>query len=417
MIMPASNQYRGRPRKRTLSGNLSAHDAPGVIIASINREEGDTGVHTHTRMLRGGLQAAGVNCKAIGPFSGSSKWLPIFAVRPLVLKRVNKTWSTLWHRYWHAAALRENLLSALADGRNDAVLAQCPVSAHVALDVRTQLRGDFPVAMVCHFNGSEAQEYRDKGELRSESRFRAMLDFENQVLRDVDQVIYVSNWARESVEGSRGVTPRSATVIWNGLADVSPGLLVSRKQLGLSDDDLVLINVGSLEQRKNQLGLIDLFEEISAEHPKARLVLVGDGPQRPQIEAKIAAKGLIDRVKLLGMRRDVPALLGAADIYVHYATLENCPIVLLEAARTGLPCAAIPTGGVPELLEQLQSGVALDPLDAMRSLNALDPLLTNPSVRSELGQRARENFVRRFTAEAMTQQYMDALGVTVTQTA
>src|SRR4051812_722679 len=144
-----------------------------VVIATINRGEGDTGVHTHTRVLEGGLRDAGVTCDVVSAFSGSRKWLPVFALRPLLLHRINKSWSTLWHRKWHRAALRENLMrhatrpssSKSAVQPPDAVLAQCPVSARATLDVRAAIGADFRIAMVCHFNHSEAAEYRDKGEL------------------------------------------------------------------------------------------------------------------------------------------------------------------------------------------------------------------------------------------------------------
>ena len=112
------------------------HDGASVqriVIATINRAEGDTGVHTHTRMLHHGLVEAGVACDVIGPFDGSPKWLPVFAIRPLLLRRINKTWSTLWHRKWHMAAVRENLLRHLRSHPADVVLAQCPVSARAAL--------------------------------------------------------------------------------------------------------------------------------------------------------------------------------------------------------------------------------------------------------------------------------------------
>src|SRR5438093_1626056 len=97
----------------TVIPSASLRKPARVIIASINREEGDTGVHTHTRMLSAGLRDASVKCDLVSPFSGSRKWLPVFAIRPLLLKRINKTWSTLWHRRWHAAALRDNLADRL----------------------------------------------------------------------------------------------------------------------------------------------------------------------------------------------------------------------------------------------------------------------------------------------------------------
>ena len=163
-----------------------------VILASINRVEGDTGVHTHSRMLAAGLHATGIDCNVVSAFNGSKKWLPVFAIRPLLLYQVNKTWSTLWHRRFHRAALRENLMRHIARKPADVILAQCPVSAAAALDVRNATHRATPVAMVCHFNHSEAGEYRDKGELAGAKAYEDMLAFEQQVLESVDRVIYVS---------------------------------------------------------------------------------------------------------------------------------------------------------------------------------------------------------------------------------
>jgi glycosyltransferase involved in cell wall biosynthesis len=380
-----------------------------VVIASINRPEGDTGVHTHTRMLSQGLRDQGATCDVISAFGGSRKWLPIFAIRPLVLHRTNKSWSTLWHRRWHRAALRENLLRHAREHRPDAILAQCPVSARAALDVRAQLRGDFSVAMVCHFNHSEAAEYRDKGELIGRRRYDEMLRFEDTVLCEVDRVIYVSHWARDSVEQSRGLRTRSSAVIWNGVNDVPTTTNLTRRDLGISDDAIVLINVGSLEPRKNQLGLLPLFAEINAQHPMTRLVLVGDGPQQREIERKIAQLELSGAVTLLGHRRDVPALLPLADLYVHYASLENCPLALIESARAGLPFAAVPAGGVPELQAALGCRIDLTPGDLRQSLDNLRPLLENADLRRQQGRTARDKFAATFTHQAMTRAYLEAL--------
>src|SRR5207248_3321797 len=147
----------------------------------------------------------------------------------------------------------ENLKRRAAAQPPDAVIAQCPVSARAALDVREAVRGTFPVAMVCHFNHSEASEYRDKGELSGQRRYEEMLAFEDKVLREVDRVVYVSNWARQNVEQARGLRTKSSAVIWNGVDDLRAASAESlkRSDLDLADDDLVLVNVGSLEPRKN----------------------------------------------------------------------------------------------------------------------------------------------------------------------
>lgn len=390
----------------------SSRPAPSrVVIATINRAEGDTGVHTHTRMLCEGLRAANVSCDVVSPFSGSKKWLPVFAVRPLLLNRVNRTWSTLWHRRWHMSAVRENLRKRLAAGPVDVIVAQCPVSAKAALDARAALKLDCPIVLVCHFNHSEAAEYRAKGELADSRNYNEMLAFESRVLEEVDRVIYVSNWARENVEAVRGLRTRSSTVVWNGVGDAVVAVPITRAQLGLADDDLVLINVGSIEPRKNQLGLLDLFSTIASQFNKAKLVFVGDGPQKSDVQDKAAELKLQGSVIFLGHRRDVAALLPLADLYVHYASLENCPLALLEAARAALPVAAVPTGGVPELLAALDCKYEIEPADTRKTLDQLRPLLENADFRREVGRRSADSFKKTFTRDSMTQAYLRALTI------
>ena len=382
-----------------------------VVIATVARPTGDTGVHTHSRALRGGLLNAGFDCELATPFDRGRKWLPIFSARRAVIYPLNRTWATRWYRHWHLAALRENLLESLGARFVDGVVAQCPLSARAALDVRRRLDRRFPIDMVCHFNHSEAREYRDKGELSDPRYYQSVLAFEKDVLESVDQVIYVSAWAQRVVEQERGIKPQASTVIWNGLPGTTPPPKLIREDLGLGSDDLVLINVGTLEPRKNQIALIELFKHVVAEFPRSRLLLVGEGPSRREIEARIAAIGLQSQVQLLGMRNDVPDLLALSDLYVHASLLENCPMALLEAARAGLPVAAAPAGGVPELLEAL-NGVAIDVDDPAASLATLRPLLRNRPDRARAGQSARILFEQRFTREAMTCQYLRALGLT-----
>jgi glycosyltransferase involved in cell wall biosynthesis len=261
--------------------------------------------------------------------------------------------------------------------------------------------------MVCHFNFSEAREYRDKGELPNEKAYQTILDFEKRVLGAVDRVIYVSSWAKRIVEEERGITVRSSSVIWNGIA-AEGAAAIARAEIGVEPGDLVLMNVGTLEKRKNQLGLIDLFAAVAQKCAHARLVLVGEGPQRTEIRKRIAERGLAGKVHMLGMRHDVPALLAAADLYVHFAAMENCPVVLLEAARAGLPIAAVPGGGVPELMAIL-GGVTLNSSDVALSLSSLQPLLEQETLRRRAGQAARAAFESTFTRQAMVGAYLNSL--------
>src|SRR2546421_1372621 len=96
-------------------------DRARAIIATIERPQGDTGVHAHTNALLEGLKRAGVEAELVNPFSAGPKWLPLFAVRKLILKPMNKTWSLRWYRHWHYAALRESLTRSLLRHPVDAV--------------------------------------------------------------------------------------------------------------------------------------------------------------------------------------------------------------------------------------------------------------------------------------------------------
>ncbi|MDB5325838.1 MAG: pimA 1 [Phycisphaerales bacterium] len=383
-----------------------------VIIATLNRLDGVTGVHAHTRILSEGLRKAGIGCDVITTFSGSRLWMPIFAVRPLLLKRFFPTAATLWYRHWHTAALRTNLRRMLRGSSVRQIIAQCPPSAQAAMDVRHELglTDRVDVTMVCHFNESEADEYRNQGALSGPAFDRVKAE-EEAVLREVDRVVYVSGWARDLVEVQRGIRTRASSVVWNGVpertSDVAP---VRRSDIGLTDDDLVLMNVGTLEPRKDQLGLVKLFAKVAAQYPAARLELIGEGPDRPAIEAAAKELGLIDKIKLLGHRSDVPALLQLADLYVHYAMAENCPISVLEVARTGLAWAAKPSGGVRELLEALD-GVALANDSIDESIQALEPLLCNADRRRAAGALAKEHFKAHFTQDAMVKAYANILGL------
>jgi glycosyltransferase involved in cell wall biosynthesis len=406
LALPPLAPKKSPPLKSFAISDLTADQ---ILIATINRPDGETGIHAHTRSLAEGMSGAGVKCEVISPFSGTRAWFPLFAVRPLLLKRINKTWSTRWHRFWHGAALERNLRIHLSRHLPRAIIAQCPVSARAALNARKAIGLNVPIIAVCHFNYSEASEYRDKDELRGQSAFRAVIDLEVDVLRSVDKVVYVSQWAQKMVEQDRGITPKSSAVIWNGIAGDATAVPVDRATLGLGEEDVVLINVGSLEPRKNQTGLLDLFARIADAYPAAKLLLVGEGPDRDAIEWKIGSLNLQSRVQCLGFRSDVPALLAASDLYIHYAKLENCPVVLLEAARAGVPAMTPPAGGAAEILTALQAGVLLNLDDLDKTTRSLSRLMTDAAYRREMGQKARAGFLDRFAQDAMAREYIRAL--------
>lgn len=140
------------------------------------------------------------------------------------------------------------------------------------------------------------------------------------------------------------------------------------------------------------------------------LLLVGDGPDRNAIERRAGALGIAPRVKLLGRRADVAGLLGLADLYVHYATAENCPMAIIESAAAGLPWAAVPAAGVEELQRLIGGCIAIDPHDITHATDAILSILNDPPRRARLGAAARRRFHDGFTGQSMVRSYLRLLG-------
>ena len=112
----------------------------------------------------------------------------------------------------------------------------------------------------------------------------------------------------------------------------------ARAELGVDDSTVVFGNVARFHPQKNHLFLIDLFAAILKRQPNAILVLVGEGELRSEIEQRIQSHGIENRVKLLGVRSDIPRLMSAFDMFLFPSKWEGLPVTIVEAQANGLPC-------------------------------------------------------------------------------
>lgn len=130
----------------------------------------------------------------------------------------------------------------------------------------------------------------------------------------------------------------------------------ARIELGL-EDAVVVGHVGSFRPPKNHSRLLRLFSAVLMREPRARLLLVGDGNLRGEIEDDIQSLGLRDSVVLMGVRDDIPTLLSTMDVLVFPSLYEGLPVTVVEAQATGLPCvvskAVTPEVGLTDLVHFL----------------------------------------------------------------
>jgi glycosyltransferase involved in cell wall biosynthesis len=108
-----------------------------------------------------------------------------------------------------------------------------------------------------------------------------------------------------------------------------------RHELGLPADALVVGHVGRFDPQKNHRFLVEIFEKMSKD---ARLLLVGDGVLRPDVEQQAEALGIRDRILFTGVRTDVDRLLQAMDVFLMPSLFEGLPVSIVEAQAAGLPC-------------------------------------------------------------------------------
>ncbi len=148
--------------------------------------------------------------------------------------------------------------------------------------------------------------------------------------------------------GNKAVKKGKVKIINNGL---DTGLyeynekkrIDKRKELGLEEKDFVVGHVGRFNKQKNHAKLIDIFYEVLKERQSAKLLLVGDGELRSEIESKAEKLGIRDKILFLGIRDDVPDILMVMDVFVFPSLYEGMPNAVIEAQATGLPCVVADT--------------------------------------------------------------------------
>ena len=220
----------------------------------------------------------------------------------------------------------------------------------------------------------------------------AVMLAERAAARISTAIICVSDYDRRWALRMRIGRPDRIHVIHNG---VDPNRWASDSAASRPEapaGECKVVSVGRLTYQKDPVALLHAWERIQQPH---RLILVGDGPLRPHLEALIR-DGPAGRVAVLGARDDVPALLRTADVFVLASRWEGLPLAVLEAMMSRLPVVATTVGGVVEEVVDGETGLLVPPQDPKALASALARLLDDPALRRRMGEagqvRAREHF-------------------------
>jgi glycosyltransferase involved in cell wall biosynthesis len=221
------------------------------------------------------------------------------------------------------------------------------------------------------------------------------------LLRPRDRIVAVGQAVRRALIDNEGFPPNRIQVIYNGI-DVNlfdRGLHdrdAARQEIGLTGQDLAILQVARLDYLKDHGTAVRALERVVGSCPQARLILVGEGPEKEKIVEAVRQRGLATQVRFLGLQKDVPRVLAAADVFLLTSISEGIPLTVIEAMLAGLPVVATEVGGLPEVVVPGTTGWLTPAGDDAGLAEAILRLAQDPAMRSEWGQvgrlRARELF-------------------------
>lgn len=233
----------------------------------------------------------------------------------------------------------------------------------------------------------------------------AYLAFERWLIGATAAVVHVSaSQAREAQ--ALGLAPRGRThVIVNGIDPervqcLARARAISREELGLAREALVLGTVARFDPVKGLDVLLEAFARACPRIPQAALLLVGDGEERDRLRARAARLGVEGRVVFAGAIEEAARCLSAIDLFVSASQGEGLPLSLLEAMACGLPVVATRVPGHLDAVEEGTTGLLM-PSDPAALADAFEALARDPARRAAMGTAGGRRVERLFTAARM----------------
>jgi glycosyltransferase involved in cell wall biosynthesis len=220
-------------------------------------------------------------------------------------------------------------------------------------------------------------------------------------------VITVSGAFAKELE-AHGVKPERIRVLHNSIV---PDWLTPeragdtdrlRASLEVKPNTKIILAVGRFSVEKALDDLVRAFALLRRENPAlpVHLVLVGDGPQRGGIEELAASSGIKSQVHFIGQVSDPAPYYALANVLALPSLSEGSPLALLEAMGAGLPIVATKVGGVPEMVENENSALLVEPRQPQSLAQALLRVLTDANLSKKLSDGARQTAQTRFTPQA-----------------
>jgi glycosyltransferase involved in cell wall biosynthesis len=252
--------------------------------------------------------------------------------------------------------------------------------------------------------------FTEHGRLHPDYPQRRRILFNRLLLERRDRVVGVGVAVCRALVENEGIPARLVGLIYNGiplrnLPTSARERQAVRRELGLADSDVVVLQPARFDPVKDHATALRAMRQALRSRPNLRLLLAGDGPQRPTIEALVRKYDLGSRVTLLGLRRDVPRLLAASDVVLLTSVTEGIPLALIEAMAAGLPVVSTDVGGVSEVVTNGVTGLLAPAGDDTRLAEHLLTLSADPIRARQMGQQGRARALDHFSDQGMHAAY------------
>ena len=228
--------------------------------------------------------------------------------------------------------------------------------------------------------------------------------------RNVDKFVAVSHYAKKVNRDLYRLKDDDVCVIYNGIEPISDRKNCRdeiRQRYGVRQDEILLLNVGRLNEAKNQQILISSMNDINHAIGECALIIAGEGEERTSLEAMVNKMGLKNQVQLPGYVEDIPSLMQASDIFVFPSKIESFGNSVLEAMLNRLPVVASRRGAIPELVEHGRSGYLFDLEDSSEMVENIATMASDSSLREKMVNTAYSDAVRKFDIHESARMFED----------
>jgi glycosyltransferase involved in cell wall biosynthesis len=228
-------------------------------------------------------------------------------------------------------------------------------------------------------------------------------------IRFFDRIIAVSNEVKKDLLRYK-IPEDKIRVIDNGIALKRFEKLVEtnkmKNQLGFDENIRIIGTIGSLVIEKGHIYLLEAARQILDVVKDLKFLIIGDGPLRKPLEEKSEELGINKDVIFMGQRKDIPELLMAMDVFVLPSIKEGLPIALLEAMASKRPVIATRIGAIPNVIENKDIGVLVEPKDISGLQDAIMNLLNDPGRMNLLARKGFDRVCRDFCSDEMAKNYL-----------